>query len=85
MILKNKNAVIYGAGGSLGSSVAKAFATAGANVFLTGHRPEAIRKTADALSAGGGSLETGVTVDVTCGTTAGLNYRSATPTFARAR
>ena len=35
-ILKNKNAVIYGAGGSLGGAVAKALANAGANVFLTG-------------------------------------------------
>jgi len=35
--------------------------------------------------AGAGSVDTGVTVDVTCGTTAGLNYRSATPIFARAR
>jgi hypothetical protein len=41
MILQNKKAIIYGAGGSLGGAVAKA----------------------------------GVTVDVTCGTTAGLNYR----------
>jgi NAD(P)-dependent dehydrogenase (short-subunit alcohol dehydrogenase family) len=36
MNLENKNAVIYGAGGSLGGAVAKAFAAAGARVFLTG-------------------------------------------------
>jgi len=34
MLLKNKNAVIYGAGGSLGGAVARAFATEGANIFL---------------------------------------------------
>jgi 3-oxoacyl-[acyl-carrier protein] reductase len=60
MILQNKNAVIYGAGGSLGSSVAKAFAAAGAKVFLTGHRPDSIRKTADAIAATGASAETAV-------------------------
>ena len=36
MILQNKNAIIYGAGGSLGGDVAKAFAAADARVFLTG-------------------------------------------------
>ncbi len=33
MILKNKNAVIYGAGGAIGSAVAIAFAKEGARVF----------------------------------------------------
>ena len=35
MILKSKNAIIYGGGGSLGSAVAKALAAAGAHIFLT--------------------------------------------------
>ena len=33
MLLKNKNAVIYGAGGFVGKAVAKAFASQGAKVF----------------------------------------------------
>jgi NAD(P)-dependent dehydrogenase (short-subunit alcohol dehydrogenase family) len=37
MILKDKVAVIYGAGGAIGGAVARAFAGEGARVFLTGH------------------------------------------------
>ena len=36
MLLKNKNAIIYGAGGAIGSAVAEAFAKEGAKVFLVG-------------------------------------------------
>ncbi len=36
MLLKNKTAVVYGAGGAIGSAVARAFAREGARVFLTG-------------------------------------------------
>jgi NAD(P)-dependent dehydrogenase (short-subunit alcohol dehydrogenase family) len=36
VLLENKNAVIYGAGGSMGA-VARAFAREGATVFLAGH------------------------------------------------
>ena len=39
MLLKDKVAVIYGAGGAIGSAVARAFAREGAKLFLTGrHR-----------------------------------------------
>ena len=34
MLLQHKNAVVYGAGGSLGGAVAKALASAGARLFL---------------------------------------------------
>jgi 3-oxoacyl-[acyl-carrier protein] reductase len=57
MLLQNKNAVIYGAGGSLGGAVAKAFAAAGAKVFLTGHRLPSVQKTADEILASGGKAE----------------------------
>jgi 3-oxoacyl-[acyl-carrier protein] reductase len=60
MLLENKNAVIYGAGGSLGGAVARAFAAAGARVFLTGYRPESIERTAGAIRAAGGAAETAV-------------------------
>ena len=36
MMLKDKVAVIYGAGGGIGGAVARAFAHEGAKVFLTG-------------------------------------------------
>jgi NAD(P)-dependent dehydrogenase (short-subunit alcohol dehydrogenase family) len=39
MMLKDKVAVIYGAGGAIGGAVARAFAAEGAKVFLTGRRP----------------------------------------------
>ena len=51
MVLQNKNAVIYGAGGSLGSAVAQVFARAGAKVFVTGHKIESVKKLADDIIA----------------------------------
>jgi len=57
MILQHKNAVIYGAGGSLGGAVAKAFAKAGARVFLTGRRIGSIQKVADEIAGFGGKAE----------------------------
>jgi 3-oxoacyl-[acyl-carrier protein] reductase len=56
VILQNKNAIIYGAGGSLGGAVAKAFAGSGARLFLTGHRISSVQKTADDILASGGSV-----------------------------
>jgi NAD(P)-dependent dehydrogenase (short-subunit alcohol dehydrogenase family) len=38
MLLKDKVAVIYGAGGAIGGAVAHAFASEGALLYLTGHR-----------------------------------------------
>jgi len=36
MLLKHRNAVVYGGGGSMGGAVARAFAREGATVFLAG-------------------------------------------------
>jgi 3-oxoacyl-[acyl-carrier protein] reductase len=58
MILQNKNAVIYGAGGSLGSAVAKGLAAAGARVFLTGRSITSVQKIADEIRTSGGIAET---------------------------
>lgn len=38
MLLGSKTAVVYGAAGSVGSAVARAFAREGASVFLAGRR-----------------------------------------------
>ncbi len=57
MLLQNKNAIIYGAGGSLGAAIAKAFAAAGARVFLTGLHLKSVQKTADDILASGGKAE----------------------------
>jgi 3-oxoacyl-[acyl-carrier protein] reductase len=56
-MLQNKNAVIYGAGGSLGGAVAKAFAAAGARVFLSGRNLASVKKMADEILASGGKAE----------------------------
>jgi len=54
MMLKNKIAVVYGAGGGIGGAVAKAFAREGARVFLTGpHRAKVEAVAKDIASAGG--------------------------------
>jgi NAD(P)-dependent dehydrogenase (short-subunit alcohol dehydrogenase family) len=37
MLLENKNAIIYGAGGAVGGAIARVFAREGAKLFLTGH------------------------------------------------
>jgi NAD(P)-dependent dehydrogenase (short-subunit alcohol dehydrogenase family) len=50
VILKDKIAVIYGAGGSLGSAVAKALADAGATVCLTGHREASLQPVYDDIT-----------------------------------
>src|SRR3954470_20656225 len=55
MILKNKVAVIYGAGGAIGGAVARAFAGEGAEVFLTGRRLGPVEAVAKEIAAAGGS------------------------------
>lgn len=64
MILKNKNAVIYGAGGAIGSAVAHAFAREGAKVFLTGHSLDSLEVVAESITMEGGVVEVDV-VDAT--------------------
>jgi len=44
MLLEDKNAVIYGAGGSIGGAVARAFAREGAKVHLSGRPFRASRR-----------------------------------------
>ena len=57
MMLKDKVAVIYGAGGGIGGAVARAFATEGAQVFLTGRDGAAVEAVAKEIVAGGGSAQ----------------------------
>ena len=58
MLLKDKNAVIYGGGGSIGSAVASAFAREGARVFLAGRTPESLEEVAEQIRSAGGVAET---------------------------
>lgn len=57
MMLKDKVAVIYGAGGGIGGVVARAFAGAGAHVFLTGRQLTTVETVAKDIVADGGSAE----------------------------
>ena len=54
-MLQGKNAVIYGAGGSIGGAVARAFARQGATVHLTGHKTASLQKVADDIKVLGGT------------------------------
>jgi NAD(P)-dependent dehydrogenase (short-subunit alcohol dehydrogenase family) len=58
MMLKNKNAVIYGAGGAIGGAIAHAFAREGATVFLTGRKRAAVALVTKEIVSAGGSAET---------------------------
>jgi 3-oxoacyl-[acyl-carrier protein] reductase len=55
--LQKKNAVVYGAGGSLGGAVAKALAAAGARVFLTGRHLHSVKATANEIIMAGGQAD----------------------------
>jgi NAD(P)-dependent dehydrogenase (short-subunit alcohol dehydrogenase family) len=59
-LLAGKNAIIYGAGGSIGSSVAQTFAEQGATVFLTGRNQENLDIVAKEIAAAGGTAEVAV-------------------------
>src|SRR5437016_8478425 len=60
MLLENKNAIIYGAGGWIGSGVARTFAREGATVFLVGRTREKLDAVAANITAAGGSAEVAV-------------------------
>src|SRR6187200_735136 len=57
MMLENKVAVIYGAGGAIGGSVARAFAREGATLFLTGRLRAPVETVAENIVSAGGSAE----------------------------
>ena len=60
MLLENKVAVIYGAGGSIGGAVARAFAREGAKVFLAGRTLTSLEIVADQIRSTGGAVDTAV-------------------------
>ncbi len=57
MLLDDKVAVIYGAGGAIGGAVARVFAREGARLFLTGRLPAPVEAVAHDIVAAGGSAE----------------------------
>jgi NAD(P)-dependent dehydrogenase (short-subunit alcohol dehydrogenase family) len=60
MLLENKNAIIYGAAGNIGSGVARTFAREGARVFLVGRTREKLDALAQDIRSAGGLAEVAV-------------------------
>ena len=60
MLLDQKVAVIYGAGGSIGGAVARAFAREGARVFLAGRTKAKLDPLAATIRAEGGLADTAI-------------------------
>jgi 3-oxoacyl-[acyl-carrier protein] reductase len=58
VLLQNRNAVIYGGGGSVGGAVARAFAREGAKVHLAGRTLEGLEAVAGDIRRAGGFAET---------------------------
>lgn len=57
MLLKDKNAVIYGGGGAIGGAVARTFAREGARLFLAGRTRKRLEAVARDIEDAGGSVE----------------------------
>ncbi len=60
MLLENKVAVIYGAGGPIGGAVSRAFAREGARVFLAGRTKAKLDKVAGEIRWDGGTADAAV-------------------------
>jgi NADP-dependent 3-hydroxy acid dehydrogenase YdfG len=60
MLLENKTAIIYGAGGAIGGAVARTFAREGASAFLAGRTREPLEAVAKDIKAADGSAEVAV-------------------------
>jgi len=58
VLLDKKNAIVYGAAGAMGATVARAFAREGASVFLVGRTLAKLDKVADEIRADGGIAQT---------------------------
>jgi len=57
MLLENKNAIVYGAAGSIGTAVSTTFAREGARVFLVGRTRETLEQLAKEITEAGGRAE----------------------------
>src|SRR5688500_1343233 len=58
MLLREKNAVIYGGGGAIGGAVARVFAREGARVFIAGRTQAKLDAVVRDIVAAGGTVET---------------------------
>lgn len=60
MLLENKNAVVYGAGGAIGRAVATTFAREGAHLFLAGRTEHSLTTVAKEITDEGGRADVAV-------------------------
>ncbi|PRY40600.1 SDR family NAD(P)-dependent oxidoreductase [Umezawaea tangerina] len=60
MLLEGRNAIVYGAAGSVGSAISRAFGREGARVFLAGRTPATLDAVAARIREAGGRAETAV-------------------------
>jgi NAD(P)-dependent dehydrogenase (short-subunit alcohol dehydrogenase family) len=60
LILRDRRAVVFGAGGSIGGAVARAFAAEGAEVFLAGRGKASLDRVARQISESGGRAHVAV-------------------------
>jgi NAD(P)-dependent dehydrogenase (short-subunit alcohol dehydrogenase family) len=58
MLLEDKTAVVYAAGGAIGGAVSRAFAREGARIFLTGRDVAKLDAVAEEVAGAGGVAET---------------------------
>lgn len=59
-LLQDKVAVVYGAAGSIGAAVSRAFAAEGARVFASGPHAEPVREVVSGIEAAGGTADAAV-------------------------
>jgi 3-oxoacyl-[acyl-carrier protein] reductase len=59
-ILRGKRAIVFGAGGSIGSAVAREFAAEGAEVYLAGRNQANVNDVMSQIKAAGGRAHSGV-------------------------
>jgi NAD(P)-dependent dehydrogenase (short-subunit alcohol dehydrogenase family) len=55
MLLENKTAIIYGAGGAIGSAVTRAYAREGATVHLAGRTTQTLERVGESIRDAGGT------------------------------
>ncbi|WP_407564948.1 SDR family NAD(P)-dependent oxidoreductase [Streptomyces sp. 184] len=60
MLLENKNAIVYGAGGAIGAAVARTFAREGAHVHLAGRHAANVEMVARDITESGGTAHAAV-------------------------
>lgn len=73
MLLENKTAILYGGGGNIGGTVARAFAREGARVFLTGRTLDTLDAIASDIVSAGGQADT-AQVDATDAKRVGAHF-----------